>query len=229
MKRLVKLLINILEGTLISLLTIGISVIISLNFNFIYKYSVNKFNLVKIGGVSKDKLIEDFNTLINYLQNPFMKKLEFENFIMSKNGEFHFYEVKKIFLNIYVLIFVIVVILLAIAIYCRYKNTPIKWPSLFNKGANGLIIIITILASVIVTNFSKAFVIFHKIFFNNDYWIFDEKTDPIIKVLPEELFELYAIIILSIVIVSIIIYKGIYYKNINDKRNKGTDNSLLIP
>lgn len=212
MKKLVKLLINTIEGVLISLLTIGISVIISLNFNFIYKYSVDKFDLVKIGGITKDKLIRDFNTLISYLQNPFIKKLEFENFIMSKNGEFHFYEVKKIFLSIYLLIFIILAVFLARAIYYRNKNIPLKWPSLLNKGANGLIIIITILASAIVTNFSKAFVIFHKIFFNNDYWIFDEKTDPIIKVLPEELFELYAIIILSIVIVSIIIYKGIYYK-----------------
>ena len=220
MKKIVRLLINTLEGALISLLTIGISVIISLNSRFIYKYSVDKFDLVKLGGVSKDKLIKDFNTLINYLQNPFIKKLDFENFIMSTNGEFHFYEVKKIFLNIYLLVFVILIILIARAIYCRYKNIPIKWPSLFNKGANGLVIIIAFLASVIATNFSKAFVIFHKIFFDNDYWIFDETTDPIIRVLPEELFELYAIIILSIVIVSILIYKGIYYKNIKTKIKK---------
>lgn len=212
MKKILKVLINTFEGTLISLLTIGISVIITMNLNFIYKYSINKFNLVNLGGVSKDNLIKDFNNLINYLQNPFIKKLEFNNFIMSENGEFHFYEVKKIFLNIYLLVFIIVMILLIRAIYYRYKKIPLKWPSLLNKGANGLIIIIVFLASVIATNFSKAFVIFHKIFFNNDYWIFDEKTDPIISVLPEELFELYAIIILSIIIVSIIIYKGIYYK-----------------
>ncbi|WP_300380655.1 TIGR01906 family membrane protein [Clostridium sp.] len=218
MRKIVKSLINTVEGTLISLLTIGISVIISLNFKFIYNYSIDKFNLVKIGGVSKDNLIKDFNYLINYLQNPFIKKLEFENFIMSKNGEFHFYEVKKIFLNIYLLILIIIIILLARFIYYKYKNIPMKWPSLINKGANGLIIIIAFLASVITTNFSKAFVIFHKIFFNNDYWIFDEKTDPIITVLPEELFELYAIIILSIVIVSIIIYKGVYYKNMKTKK-----------
>lgn len=212
MRKIIKLLINTVEGALISLLTIGISVIITMNLKSIYKYSIDKFNLVKLGGVSKDNLIKDFNGLISYLQNPFFKKLEFDNFIMSKNGEFHFYEVKKIFLNIYLLVFIILIILLARVIYCRYKKIPMKWPSLLNKGANGLIVIIAFLASVIVTNFSEAFIMFHKIFFNNDYWIFDEKTDPIISVLPEELFELYAIIILSIIIVSIIIYKGIYYK-----------------
>lgn len=212
MRKIIKLLINTVEGALISLLTIGISVIITMNLKSIYKYSIDKFNLVKLGGVSKDNLIKDFNGLISYLQNPFIKKLEFDNFIMSKNGEFHFYEVKNIFLNIYLLVFIILIILLARVIYCRYKKIPMKWPSLLNKGANGLIVIIAFLASVIVTNFSEAFIMFHKIFFNNDYWIFDEKTDPIISVLPEELFELYAIIILSIIIVSIIIYKGIYYK-----------------
>ena len=83
-----------------------------------------------------------------------------------------------------------------------------------------LICIIVALLSVIFTNFSKAFIIFHKIFFNNNYWIFDERTDPIIKVLPEEVFELYALVIISIIVVVIFISKLYYYRKTYVKLNK---------
>ena len=38
----------------------------------------------------------------------------------------------------------------------------------------------------IVINFEKSFVIFHKLLFSNDYWVFDPEKDPIILMLPEE-------------------------------------------
>jgi integral membrane protein (TIGR01906 family) len=46
----------------------------------------------------------------------------------------------------------------------------------------------------------RFFVVFHKIFFRNDYWIFDEASDPIIKVLPDEFFFHEAIFMLAIVL-----------------------------
>ncbi|WP_265881320.1 TIGR01906 family membrane protein [Clostridium perfringens] len=65
-------------------------------------------------------------------------------------------------------------------------------------------------------NFSKVFTLFHKIFFNNDYWIFDPKKDPIINVLPESYFLFLAIFILSLVMILSIISKIFYtLKNIN--------------
>ena len=38
----------------------------------------------------------------------------------------------------------------------------------------------------IAINFEKSFVLFHKLLFSNDYWMFDIETDPIILMLPEE-------------------------------------------
>ena len=79
---------------------------------------------------------------------------------------------------------------------------------------NILITIFTILLIAITTNFSKGLCYFLiKIFFNNDYWIFDEKQNPIIKVLPEDVFKLYAIIIVALIVIFIIIYKILYYKS----------------
>jgi integral membrane protein (TIGR01906 family) len=45
-------------------------------------------------------------------------------------------------------------------------------------------------------NFSRAFVVFHEIAFSNDYWIFDPRIDPVIRILPEWFFMYAAFLIL---------------------------------
>lgn len=45
-----------------------------------------------------------------------------------------------------------------------------------------------VLAAVISTDFTKYFVIFHKIFFDNDLWILDPATDLLINIVPEPFF-----------------------------------------
>lgn len=44
------------------------------------------------------------------------------------------------------------------------------------------------LAALISTDFTKYFVIFHKIFFNNDLWLLDPATDLLINIVPEPFF-----------------------------------------
>lgn len=97
MKRLLISISKIIQGIMVALFTIGLSVIISLNLRVIYSYSIDKYDLTRLGQLSKDALMNDYNILLNYLQNPFIKKLKFNNFIMSTNGEFHFMKLKKYF------------------------------------------------------------------------------------------------------------------------------------
>ncbi|WP_294188207.1 TIGR01906 family membrane protein [uncultured Clostridium sp.] len=211
--------IKVIYGIFIAILTIGISTIMALNSQFIYHYSINKYSLDKLGNISKEMLIKDFNTLIKYLQNPFIEKLKFNNFPMSINGEFHFYEVKRIFLFIYGITIFIALLFIVLFIINRIIGKKIYFYKILNYGANTLIFIIISFLSAIFIDFSKAFVVFHKIFFNNDYWIFDERTDPIIKVLPEEVFMLYSIVIIVLVIFGIVLYKLYYYYSKNKLKN----------
>src|SRR5699024_11703113 len=39
-----------------------------------------------------------------------------------------------------------------------------------------------------LVGFDRFFILFHETFFNNDDWLFDPTTDPIINVLPEQFF-----------------------------------------
>jgi integral membrane protein (TIGR01906 family) len=66
-------------------------------------------------------------------------------------------------------------------------------------------------------NFSKAFYFFHKIFFRNDYWIFDPQKDPIINALPEELFMIEAMLIIMLLLIFTVAIKILYLKNKNVK------------
>lgn len=209
---------NIFTRILMSIFTavaiIAIATIIALNLRFIYIFIIDKYKLVNITGVSKANLIIDYNELINYLQNPFIESLEFENFTMSSYGEIHFLEVKRIFISLIVIALVFIIANLFYIFLCKlkmrssYKNIIKN----LNSGSNILIIFFIILLAAYVIDFSKAFIIFHKIFFKNDYWIFDATIDPIINALPEDLFMIYGAIILGIVILSSIIIKLINKK-----------------
>lgn len=227
MRSMLRGVLKVIYGIFIALFTIGSSTIIALNSQFIYSYSIDKYNLDKIGEISKEMLISDFSTLIKYLQNPFIEKLNFYNFPMSTNGELHFYEVKRIFLYIYGITITIALFFLVLFIIKKLNKRNLSLYKTLNYGANTLVCTIAMLLTAIFMDFSKAFIAFHKIFFNNDYWIFDEKTDPIIKVLPEEVFKLYALVVIVLIIASIIVYKIYYYTNkhkVYDKAN----NSIQI-
>ena len=48
--------------------------------------------------------------------------------------------------------------------------------------------LVALLALIISTNFTKYFIIFHHIFFDNDLWILDPSTDMLINIVPEGFF-----------------------------------------
>ena len=76
-----------------SIAAICIATITIINSTWIYKLVVKKYDLTTITGLSEQALMREYRGLINYLQNPFVDKLRFDNFAMSTYGEVHFYEV----------------------------------------------------------------------------------------------------------------------------------------
>lgn len=48
--------------------------------------------------------------------------------------------------------------------------------------------LIAALAAIISTDFTKYFILFHHIFFDNDLWILDPRTDLLINIVPEGFF-----------------------------------------
>lgn len=45
-----------------------------------------------------------------------------------------------------------------------------------------------VITGIIATDFSRYFIVFHRIFFNNDLWLLDPATDMLINIVPEPFF-----------------------------------------
>ena len=54
--------------------------------------------------------------------------------------------------------------------------------------------------------------VFHRIFFRNDYWLFDSRTDPVILILPDAYFLHCALLILLLIVLGGLFCFWIYGK-----------------
>lgn len=209
---------EIIFSTYILIFIFLISILIVLNSTFIYRIFISLFNLEKYTGISPDNLMIDYKRIINYLNNPFNNNLEFENFSMSYNGAYHFLEVKNIIFKIQILFIAFCII--ALVLYKMKKRNAITFSMegfeyLFNITS----IIFILLLVGFCFDFSYIFEKFHKILFNNDYWIFDKRVDPIITALPEEYFLVCGVICILFILGTSLILRLTYIrykrKNLN--------------
>ena len=61
--------------------------------------------------------------------------------------------------------------------------------------------------AIIFMNFDRLFVAFHGVFFNNDAWIFDARTDPIILALPQDFFmHCFVLVFVLLELVLVLVY-----------------------
>lgn len=76
--------------------------------------------------------------------------------------------------------------------------------------------LIGLLSLLMYINFNKYFTYFHEIFFTNDLWLLNPKTDILIQMLPLQFFYSIATKIATIFVLEliIIILIGLYLKNV---------------
>lgn len=85
-------------------------------------------------------------------------------------------------------------ILLATAVLCVILMAVLKadlkklLPKCLCMGSGLFFLLAAELGILISTDFTKYFIIFHKIFFRNDLWILDPSTDLLINIVPEPFF-----------------------------------------
>jgi integral membrane protein (TIGR01906 family) len=183
-------------GILFTLFFISAGVILAVNFRPLYYLDIKFLEIEKTSGLEASVIKENYDALIDY-NSPFFKgKLEFPTLPASASGLEHFVEVKNIFVSFYAIFAVTAIALLLILLYKKKKKDYSYLP----------VASITILALPIIVglacaiNFDKLFIVFHKIFFRNDYWLFDPATDPIINLLPDTFFMHCLLIILGILL-----------------------------
>lgn len=166
----------------------------------LFKFSLDHFNIPERVNLSYEKIIENYYELLKYLHLPWIDQLVLPDFPVSSSGAFHFYEVKILFYINYALL-----LISSGGSYFYLKKL---------KGKDGLwrlipvfrtaIILPFLFLFVLAIDFDWLFVKFHEIAFNNDDWLFNPETDPIIKILPQEFFMYSFILAFSLVELSFI-------------------------
>ena len=174
---------NIMTSLCLALFIISASVTITLNFRPLYYHDISALKIEETSGFSKKVIRENYDALIDYNQFFYSGKLKL-TLPMSREGKIHFEEVKRIFVGIEYLC-VITLILSCFLIKRKIRSRNID----FLRSASIITVLLPVIVGILCAfNWDAAFTLFHEIMFRNDYWIFDEATDPVIMILPDAFF-----------------------------------------
>ncbi len=194
---------NVLFSVCISIVIIVGVINFTVGFKQLYYFDIDYLNISELSGLSKDDIKLNYDYLIDYNLNKNVSEFKLPTLKSSPQGKIYFEEVRNIFQNINKLAKVLLVVSL-VGIILSVKNKNIK---ILKTTSITLIIMPLLLTVPILLNFEKSFIIFHKLLFRNDYWIFNPDLDPVINILPEEFFfHSGMMILILILLVSILLF-----------------------
>lgn len=170
---------------------------------WIYQGLISILKLESISGLTADQLQANFKSLMGYLTNPAIHSLELPDFQSSPGALQHFEEVKVIFLLVFIFGFLAFIGSAFICRWLRKKRFRLVMDPWLRLGQ----IMPLLVLFVALIAFDRLFLFLHQVLFNNDLWLFDPVTDPVITVLPEELFLVYLIAIILIYEIILFVYR----------------------
>lgn len=181
---------------LVTIAIISIAAVTTLNFKEIYYLDIQRLDIPAMSGYTEQEIVANYNYLIDYNTSFDDREFKLPSMESSIEGKIHFEEVRNIFHALYYIIGIGIPAFVLVIIAALKRNTkPLK------NVLSMLIILPTLVAIPMMVAFDKVFVLFHKIMFRNDYWIFDPVLDPVINILPEEFFYHEALVIVSLVVI----------------------------
>lgn len=198
-----KKILNIIFSVCLGIFLIVGAVKLTVAFKELYYFDIGNLNIPQVSDLSEEEIKLNYDYLIEYNLSKKVDDFEMPTIKSSPEGKIHFEEVRDIFQNLNK-ISVACFIISIIGILINIKNKEIQFLKTTSKA---LISIPVILALPIIIDFDSSFIIFHKLMFSNDYWIFDPNLDPVINMLPQEFFfHAGLMILLLILLASIVLY-----------------------
>lgn len=167
----------------------------SFNQDF-YMKEFERYNITKVTTMNEEDLSRVSAKLISYLKDN-DENLNIKAVIEGETREVfgqrekqHMVDVKELFIKGYNLRnmgLVIALISLIIILLASKRKARDIYQALFWAGIIPITLMI-ILYILLTIDFHKYFTYFHKIFFTNDLWLLDPKTEVLIQMLPLEFF-----------------------------------------
>lgn len=194
-----------------TVLIISVSVTLTVLARPIYYLDIKYLNIPQVSGISAEACRLNYDTLIDYNLLGGAQELIFPTFPMSEEGRIHFEEVKDIFISMQAICIAGIIILMIWILYVKRRNLEDHNHTVWMRMTG--IVTVTVAAAVaaaMAIDWQWAFTVMHKIFFRNDYWIFDPTFDPVIKILPDEFFMHCGILIIILTVIQIVSLELVY-------------------
>lgn len=180
-KRLTK--ISIVSLSMIASLSISL-MLTAYSSQYIYPSFVKYFHLNDLVGLTVEEVTISYQDIISFLLIPKGQAFHLSYFKSSPQAIVHFEDVKVLFMLMGILGLVAFLCVFILKPRLTLKRHRVELKQYFNMG----LVLPLVALSCVVFFFDKIFLFFHEIFFQNDYWLFDPATDPIILVLPQSFF-----------------------------------------
>ena len=207
-----KRLLNILISFSLAIFIISGSVILGLKCKSLYYYDVKKLSISAMSGFTEEEIKQNYDYLIDYNLNKNVGEFHLPTIKYSKEGKIHFEEVRNIF-QVIKKVFCLTGMISVLGVVFSIKNKNIKF---LNNTSIMTILLPIITAIPLMINFNYFFIKFHEVVFSNDYWIFDPNIDPVINILPQDVFFHIGILILAMIF-TISILLQISYRILNKR------------
>ena len=193
----------------LTLTIISVSVVFTLAFRPLYYLDISALDISEQSGYPEEEIRENYDVLIDYNMSFGEDKLEFPTLAMSEPGRIHFEEVRDIFNIFKYMAMAGAVLSIGGIVFCvrRKEYRYLKLTSIL------AVALPAVLGLLVALNWDWAFVTFHHIAFDNDYWIFDPLTDPVITILPDTFFMHCALMILGCVVLGSVVCGLVYRKH----------------
>lgn len=181
---------------LLLLFIISSAVVITLYFRPLYYWDMDGLDIPARAGMERQTVKENYDVLVDYNLLWHRGELELPDFSMSEEGRIHFQEVKGIFdfFQIAWLVSLAGLVIYWIRRRHFFGAAYLRWAGRSALGITGALGLLALIG------WERVFVLFHQVFFRNDFWIFDASTDPVITILPDTFFLHGALLMVGLVL-----------------------------
>lgn len=161
-----------------------------------YEKEYTRYKVADDVHMEMDDLLHVTDEMMAYLRGN-RDDLNIETVVNGEHREFfndrekaHMADVRGLFIGGLMLRRICLILAAASVILMAVLKVPLKkqLPRMLCVGTVVFLLVTAILAGIISTDFTKYFIIFHKIFFTNDLWLLDPRTDLLINIVPEPFF-----------------------------------------
>lgn len=161
-----------------------------------YEKEYTKYGVADDVQMEMDDLIYVTEEMMAYLRGR-RPDLHVPATIDGQNREFfnereiaHMEDVRGLFLDALTLRKICIGIIIGTILILVLLKADLKklLPKAILAGSSLFFLILAALSLIISTDFTKYFIMFHHIFFNNDLWILNPETDLLINIVPEPFF-----------------------------------------